>query len=45
LLVGLPHGALLLVTAWLWWPKSRKAWYRFVAVRAYLWLFYFVFVK
>jgi len=45
LLVGLPHAALLVVTVWLWWPKSRKAWLRFVAVLAYLWLFYFVFVR
>ena len=45
LLVVVPHAVLFFVAMWLWWPRSRQGKYWLVAVLAYFWLFYYVFVK
>lgn len=36
ILIVAPHGILLGITVWLWWPKSDKGWRKFGLVAAYL---------
>ena len=45
MLVVVPHALLFFAAMWLWWPKSRNGKYWLVAVLAYFWFFYYVFVK
>jgi len=45
MLVLLPHGVLLLVLVWFWWPKSGRDLLRWFACFVYLLVFYFVFVR
>ena len=40
MLVLAPHGLLLGILTWLWWPKSNRGWRRFGLVYAYLVGFY-----
>jgi hypothetical protein len=41
-LVIVPHGVLLFVATWLWWPKSNEGWRWFIYVLGYLMVFYLV---
>jgi hypothetical protein len=43
--VMVPHAALAPVLLWLWWPKSGREWFGFLACIAYLKLFYFVGIR
>jgi hypothetical protein len=38
-LVLAPHGVLGFVAFWLWWPKSKEGWRKFLLVAGYLFAF------
>lgn len=43
--VIVPHAILFFAAMWFWWPRSGKGRYWLLAVLAYFWLFYLIFIR